>query len=115
MTNVKIDIRDDIAVVGWNAEKLLGGPGRIDLGDTVKNVIDRNIKKIILDFSKVKWIDSSGLGILVSAWKIAVSHSAELVVVMKSNRFQNIFRVTNLQELMRTYDSVDEAIKYYNE
>lgn len=115
MKKLKVHIKNDIAVIEWNAEKLIGGPENLKLAEAVKNVIGQSIKKIIFNFSKVKWTDSTGLGILVSAWKIAVSNNAELVVVFDSERFENIFRVTNLKAIMKTYRSIDDAMKHYSE
>ncbi|UCH90034.1 MAG: STAS domain-containing protein [Thermoplasmata archaeon] len=115
MKKTKTEIRNDVAVISWGGERLIGEPDNYELRDEVKNAVEQGIKKIIFDFSAIKWTNSTGLGILVSAWKIAVTNGAELVVVIDSDRFDNIFKVTNLKAIMNTYRSIDDAVKYYGE
>ena len=75
-------------------------------------VKDCKKKKIILDLSKLQWSNSTGIGILVSAWTMAQKEEAELVLVNSSERLDNIFKVTNLKFIMKIFETVDEALIY---
>jgi anti-sigma B factor antagonist len=97
---IKTSFIDDIAV--------------IDLGERseVENLLKADKKKIILDLSRLQWSNSTGIGILVSAWTMAQKEEAELVLVNSSARLDNIFKVTNLKFIMKIFETVDEALVY---
>lgn len=115
MSKIKTEIREGITVITWNSDKLTGGPEILKLKDEVSDILDEDVKKIIIDFSQVKLSNSTGLGTLLSAWTIAGKHNAELVVVLGSDRIENIFHVTNLDSIMKIFRSLDDAISYHSE
>lgn len=115
MSKLKTKIREGITIITWDSDKLMGGPEVLKLKDEVGNVLDEDVKKIIVDFSQVTLSNSTGLGTLLSAWTIAGKYKAELVVVLGSDRIENIFHVTNLDSIMKIFRSLDDAVSYYSE
>ena len=103
---------DDIAVIDLGERKLVGEHDDYDLWGEVENLLKEDKKKIILDLSKLQWSNSTGIGILVSAWTMAQKEEAELVVVNAFARLDNIFKVTNLKFIMKIFETVDEAVAY---
>jgi anti-sigma B factor antagonist len=71
------------------------------LRDAVRKVIPEK-KPIVLDFAKVTYIDSSGLGVLVSVWVSAKREGCELKIVNVSQAVKELFRLTNLDKLFAT-------------
>lgn len=55
---------------------------------------------IELDFSKVTYMDSSGLGVLVAFYKKVIKENASLKLVNLSERMTRIFKITGLSEFM---------------
>ena len=60
---------------------------------------DPAIKKVILDFSNVSYMDSSGLGALVGLWVSAKKSGCELQLVSFGQRIRELLRLTKLDEL----------------
>jgi anti-sigma B factor antagonist len=71
------------------------------LRDAIKKVIPEK-KTIILDFSKVSYIDSSGLGVLVGVWVSAKREGCDLKLVNLTDRIKELLRLTNLDKLFAT-------------
>jgi len=63
----------------------------------------------VLDFTDVKYIDSSGLATLVEYYKNSRSYSGRLAVAGLSNRVRSIFELVRLSEIFGVYPSVAEA------
>jgi anti-sigma B factor antagonist len=103
---------EDIAVIDLGDRKLVGEHDDYDLWGEVERLLAEKKKKIILDLSRLQWSNSTGIGILVSAWTMAQKEEAELVVVNASPRLDNIFKVTNLKFIMKIFETVDEAVVY---
>jgi anti-sigma B factor antagonist len=103
---------DGIAIIDLGERKLVGEHDDYDLWGEVEHLLKEKNNKIILDLSRLQWSNSTGIGILVSAWTMAQKEEAELVVVNSSARLDNIFKVTNLKFIMKIFETVDEAIVY---
>ena len=64
---------------------------------------------ILLDFTEVKYIDSSGLATLVEYYKSARSYSGRMAVAGLSNRVRSIFDLVRLGEIFGVFATLDEA------
>ncbi len=107
-----IEIRHvgDIAVIDMGSRKLSGEKDDYLLWEEVKTILAAGTKKIVLDLSEVRWSNSTGIGIMISAWTMAQKEKAELVVVINSKRLSDIFKVTNLKLILKMYETLDEAV-----
>jgi anti-sigma B factor antagonist len=115
MSTIKTEIREGITIITWGSDKLMGGPETLKLRDAVARLIDDGARKLVVDFSQVTLSNSTGLGTLLSAWTIATNNDAELVVVLGSDRIENIFHVTNLDSIMKIFRSIDDAVASFGE
>jgi anti-sigma B factor antagonist len=64
---------------------------------------------LLLDFTEVKYIDSSGLATLVEYYKNSRAYSGRMAVAGLSNRVRSIFDLVRLSEIFGVYPSVAEA------
>jgi len=64
---------------------------------------------VIADLSKVPFIDSSGLGVLVGALRRAREAGGELHLVSADDAVVKILRITGLDKVFRLYPTLDEA------
>lgn len=71
------------------------------LRDEVRKVIPEK-KPIILDLSKVSYMDSAGLGTLVGVWVSAKREGCDLRLVSLTDRIKELLRLTNLDKLFAT-------------
>ena len=88
----------------------MGGDQTTLFHGKVHEYINLNKKKIVLDFAKVDWINSIGIGMLVSAYTTVKNADGRLVLINFS-KIENILTLTRLITLFEHYDSLDEAKK----
>ena len=94
---------------------------RLDSGnvDALKKDVASNLEKsdvdLILDFSNTKFIDSIGLGTLVSILKQTAQKNVKVVLTSLSPQVRQIFELTRLYRLFDIVDSVDDAIQAMKE
>ena len=88
--------------------------GRITLGeasvvvrDVINDLMGKGNKKILLNLGKVDYIDSSGIGVLVSSFSTVRSQGGELKLVNLSKRTRDLLQITKLYTLFDVKD--DEA------
>ncbi len=91
--------------------------GRITLGEAsvvVRDVINKLMgngnKKILLNLAEVNYIDSSGIGVLVSSFSTVRSQGGELKLVNLSKRIRDLLQITKLYSLFDVKDDEATAI-----
>lgn len=93
--------------------KIMGG----DDFDLFKNTIDGLVEKgqvdVLLNMSKVKWINSTGLGLIVSAYSSLIKNGGRMKVCQVSDRIDNIFHVTQLELLFETFEEEKPALESF--
>jgi len=104
---------EDVAVISWNGPRFIGIEVKTRLEDEITSILEKNIKKIVINFPSVIVIDSSGLGNLIKVWNLITSHDSKLTVVIASGRIDQILKITNLNVLMDIFKSLDEALEFY--
>ena len=67
--------------------------------------------RIIVDMTKVDFLDSTGLGVLVGGLKRIRSHEGSLALVCNAERILKIFRITGLTKVFPIHDSLDDALQ----
>jgi anti-sigma B factor antagonist len=65
---------------------------------------------IVADLSKVEFIDSTGLSVLVRALARSRDEDGSLAVVAPTERVTKVLRLTGLDAVLAVYDSVDAAV-----
>jgi anti-sigma B factor antagonist len=103
---------DGIAVVGLDGRVVLGEESNA-LREEVKKMLASGKKKIVLDMSNVTYIDSAGLGTLVSAHHSARTQGASLKLSNLGKKFQEILQVTKLLTVFDVYPSEAAAVSSF--
>ncbi len=106
--SVKEKIVGNIAVLIVSG-KLMGGNETKEVHEKVKSLIADGIKKIVIDISKVKWLNSSGLGMLISCLTSVQNAEAALKIAGATEKVNSLFMMTKLITVFDTYESVDRA------
>jgi anti-sigma B factor antagonist len=95
--------------------------GRITLGDetgqlrdTVRNLIAADKKKIILNLAQVDYIDSSGVGELVSSYTAVRNAGGELKLLGLTKKVQDLLYITKLYTVFDIKDDEFTAIKSFD-
>ncbi len=92
---------------------LMGGPETISVHEKVKELIDQDVKKIVIDLSKVKWMNSSGLGTMMGCLTSLKNAGGELKICGVTEKVKSLFMMTKLITIFDTYDSVKEAVQAF--
>src|SRR5271170_3755610 len=89
---------------------LLNGPLVIaTLFDFQAKVRADNSRALIIDFTKVPYVDSAGIGALVGAYVTRQHGGRNLALVGVSERIHNALKVTRVEQFFRFFDSVSAA------
>lgn len=90
--------------------KIMGGPDATLLHDQLHDFIDNGKKKVIIDLSKVDWMNSTGLGILISGLTTLRNNGGELKLANVTEKIQSLLTITKLVTVFESFDSVDDAV-----
>jgi anti-sigma B factor antagonist len=93
--------------------KIMGGPDASLLHDKLYEYIEQNKKKIVVDLSQVDWMNSTGLGILISSYTTLRNHEGTLKLANVTDKIKSLLTITKLVTVFESHDSVDEAVKSF--
>ncbi len=105
---VKENIREGVAIVSVSG-KMMGGPDHQKCHIRIKELIEDNIPWVVLDMGKVEWLNSSGLGILMSCLTSCRNAGGEMVVARAGKKVNSLFMLTQVVKIFDTYETIDEA------
>lgn len=81
-----------------------------ELKDRILKVLEDGCQHLIIDLDQVRFIDSSGLGALLSGFKNAGLRSSGFALVGLQPRVQSMFELTRLHRVFDIYPSLQEAL-----
>jgi anti-sigma B factor antagonist len=105
---IKRKAESDVMVLHLSG-KIMGGPDHELFHTEIKTLIKEGYVDILLNLSKVNWINSTGLGVLVSAYHTLKKSGGRLKICEVSERIDNILNVTQLKLVFETYETCQEA------
>lgn len=77
-------------------------------------LFDSGTKNMVLDLKEIHFIDSSGLGVLVSGYKNASTVHGSLKLSNLQPQVKSMFELTRLHRVFDIFSTVDEALQSYN-
>jgi anti-sigma B factor antagonist len=83
---------------------------RQELKTTVQEALEHGERKFLVDFTRTGYIDSSGLGALVSISKKVREHGGELRLAGLNEDLRSLFELTKLDTLFAITDTPDQAL-----
>jgi len=112
--NLKTSLRqvDGVNIVDCSGRITLG-EGSIVLRDIVKDLLGKGNKKILLNLGDVNYIDSSGIGELVSAFTTVKNQGGELKLLNLTKKVQDLLQITKLYTVFDVRDDEASAIKAF--
>ena len=97
----------DITIVDLKGRITLG-EGSVTLRDAVHDLLSKGKKRILLNLGDVNYIDSSGIGELVSAYTTAKKQGGELKLLNLTKKTHDLLQITKLYTVFDVKD--DEAL-----
>jgi len=86
------------------------GEGSVQLRDAIRDAIAKGQRNILVDLGEVSYIDSSGLGELVSAYTTAKNQGAEVKLLNLTKKVHDLLQLTKLYTVFDVKDDEASAI-----
>src|SRR6266403_4707991 len=103
---------DGITVLDLSGRITLG-EGSVILRDTIREILGKGEKKILLNLGDVTYIDSSGIGELVSAFTAVRKENGELKLLNLTKKVHDLLQITKLYTVFDIKDDEATAIKAF--
>jgi anti-sigma B factor antagonist len=104
----------DIAVIEARGS-IIGGDETDELKAKAKDLVDQGNKKLILDLSNVTYLNSSGIGAVVSIHTMYTRNEGKIKVCGLGKGVKNVFVITSLTRVIDVEETRDEAIKNFQQ
>ena len=101
----------EVVVVDVEGQIIVGI--RQELKQKVLDELEKGEKKFLIDFSQTGYIDSSGLGVLVSLSKKIREQGGELRLANLNDDLQTLFELTKLDTLFQISDTRERALESF--
>lgn len=99
------------AVVVELKGNVMGGPDAQEFNTLLHELIDDNKKNIVVDLAGVKFMNSSGLGMLISGFTTMKNGGGTMVLARATEKINSLLVITKLVTIFEHFESVDEAVK----
>ncbi|MDX2154725.1 MAG: STAS domain-containing protein [Bryobacteraceae bacterium] len=112
--SVKLTTRQvgDVTVIDA-AGRITLGEGSSAFRDTIRDLIAKGDKKILLNLGEVSYIDSSGIGELVSAFTTVTNHGGVLKLLNLTKRVQDLLQITKLFTVFEVHEDEAAAVRSF--
>jgi anti-sigma B factor antagonist len=104
---------DGVTIVDLSGRITLG-EGSVVLRDAVKDLVGKGQKKILLNLGDVSYIDSSGIGELVSAFTSVRNQGGELKLLHLTKKVHDLLQITKLYTVFDVKDDEAGAIAAFS-
>lgn len=99
---------------------VMDAAGRITLGegasafrDAIRDLATKGDKKILVNLSEVSYIDSSGIGEMVSSYTTVTNHGGQLKLLGLNKRVKDLLQITKLYTVFEVFDDEAAAIRSF--
>ena len=110
--SIKLSTRQvgDVSVVDV-AGRITLGEGSSALRDLLREMVGKNQKKILLNLGDVSYIDSSGIGELVSGFTTVTNQGGQLKLLNLTKRVKDLLQITKLYTVFDVHDDEAAAVR----
>ncbi len=110
--NTKIREIDGVTILDVSGRITLDA-GSTVMRDTIRDLVSKGQKKILLNLIDVTYIDSSGVGALVGSFTTARKQNGELKLLKLPKKVHDLLHLTNLYTVFDIKDNEAEAIRSF--
>ncbi len=103
---------DGVTILDLSGRIVLG-EGSVQLRDSIKELVTKGQKNILLNLGDVNYIDSSGLGELVSAYTTVKNSGGELKLLNLTKKVHDLLQITKLYTVFDIKDDEASAISAF--
>lgn len=110
---IKEKITENVAVLTLTGD-LVSETDTIKLKDKIRSLVSDKMKSAVIDMSGIDYINSTGLGTLISVLTSMRNAGGDLRLARLGERVENLFVVTKLVKVFDTYETVQRAVASFN-
>jgi anti-sigma B factor antagonist len=110
--DIKERVVDGISLLDLSG-KIVLGEGDLVVKDRIKGLLADGQRRILLNLADVSYIDSAGLGSLISSYATVKREGGQLKLVNLTKRVQDLLAITKLITVFDTYDDEKEALSSF--
>lgn len=92
---------------------IVGGPGTDEFQSILKGLAEKGIVNIIVDLSGVKYMNSTGVGILVRGYTTIKTAGGRLKFAAVNDKINVVLSITQLSKVIEIYPTVEDAIESF--
>ena len=107
-TNYSHDIVDDLLVINFDGD-LIGEQSGPELMEIINDRINQNVLFAAIDISDIRYINSSGIGVLITILTKFRNKGGEVILVNPSEHVKKLLLITKLNAIFTIVDSIEEA------
>ena len=107
--NIKTKTIDNVGVLMLKG-KLMGEPACSEIRNELKSFFGEGIKNIVIDLKHVSWMNSLGIGALMSAYTTVINTGGNFYLSGVADKVKSVLIITKLIRIFKTFDTVDEAV-----
>jgi anti-sigma B factor antagonist len=90
--------------------KITIGEGSVQLREAVRRMLDEGRKKTLLNLGDVSYVDSSGIGELVSSYTTTGNNGGQLKLLNQTKKIHDLLTITKLVTVFETHDNEATAV-----
>lgn len=110
---IKVTERYEAVVIELKGN-VMGGDDTKDFNELLHKFIDEGKKNIIVDLSDVKFMNSSGIGMLIGGLTTMKKAEGSLKLSGLTEKIESLLVITKLITVFESYNNVDEAVSSFN-
>ncbi len=107
---IKEEIKDGLKVIRLSG-KVISGPDLMGLKTVFQTAVNNESGNVLLDLGGVSWMDSSGLGVLVSGHTSIARIGGKMAILNATKKIHELFIITKLITIFETFTDEEEALK----
>ena len=92
---------------------VMGGPEAQEFSDALHKLIDDGKKNLIVDLAETKFMNSSGLGMLISGYTTMKNGGGSMKLANATEKIESLLVITKLITVFEHYTSVEDAVNSY--
>ncbi len=90
--------------------KVISGPDLMEVKTSFESAVNNDFRRILVDLGSVSWMDSSGLGVLVSGHTTVSRAGGRMVILNATKKIHELFIITKLITVFDTFNDETEAL-----
>ncbi len=114
-SNFNITEKSDGRVVVVDIPKRLTSDTSDDLKTILKNLVEDKKHNIVINLEKTAYMDSSGLGSVVSKIAATRANKGDIRLAAVQKYVADLLDLTHIDQILQIYDSVDDAVRSFEE